>query len=62
MGITIISDTLAQKAGYGSDMLYYKINSPYTFRNVFFYNKQNKYITRTMEEFIKIAQKTDSKQ
>jgi len=62
MGITIISDTLAQKASYDSNMLYYKINSTHTSRNVFFYNKQNKYITKAMEEFIKIAQKTDSKQ
>ena len=61
MGITIISDTLAQKASHDSNMLYYKINSPHTFRNVYFYNKQNKYITRTMEEFIKIAQKPDGK-
>lgn len=59
MGITIISDTLAQKASHDAAMLYYKINSPHTSRNVFFYNKQNKYITRAMEEFIKIAQKTD---
>ena len=57
MGITIISDTLAQKASHGANMLYYKIDSPHTFRNVYFYNKQNKYISRTMEEFIKIAQK-----
>ncbi|MBP2659260.1 MAG: transcriptional regulator, LysR family [Firmicutes bacterium] len=62
MGITIISDTLAQKASYDSNMLYYKINSTHTFRNVFFYNKQNKYITKAMDEFIKIAQKTDGKQ
>jgi len=60
MGITIISDTLAQKTSYDSNMLYYKINSIHTFRNVFFYNKQNKYITKAMEEFIKIAQQTDS--
>jgi DNA-binding transcriptional LysR family regulator len=60
MGITIISDTLAQKANYFSNMLYYKINSSHTFRNVYFYNKQNKYITKAMEEFIKVAQKTDS--
>lgn len=60
MGITIISDTLAQKANYHSNMLYYKINSTLTFRDVFFYNKQNKYITKAMEEFIKIAQKTDA--
>ncbi len=56
MGITLISDTLAQKANQGADMIYYKIDSPHTRRNVFFYNKQNKYVTRTMEEFIKIAQ------
>ena len=62
MGITIISDTLAQKANYDSTMLYYKINSTHTFRDVFFYNKKNKYITKAMEEFIKIAQKTDNKQ
>ena len=62
MGITIISDTLAQKASYDSNMLYYKINSTHTFRDVFFYNKKNKYITKAMEEFIKIAQKADSKQ
>ena len=62
MGITIISDTLAQKANYDSTMLYYKINSTHTCRDVFFYNKKNKYITKAMEEFIKIAQTTDSKQ
>jgi len=60
MGITTISDTLAQKASYHSNMLYYKINSTHTFRDVFFYNKKNKYITKAMEEFIKIAQITDS--
>lgn len=58
MGVTLISDTLAQKANHDSNMLYYKINSPHTLRHVFFYNKQNKYITRTMQEFIKIAQKS----
>lgn len=61
MAITIISDTLAQKANDSSNMLYYKINSTHTCRNVFFYNKQNKYITKAMEEFIKIAQHTDRK-
>lgn len=57
MGATIISDTLAQKASHNASMLYYKLDSPLAFRKVFFYNKQNKYITKAMEEFIKIAQK-----
>jgi len=60
MGITIISDILAQKTTPSSNMLYYKINSQQTFRDVFFYNKQNKYITKAMEEFIKITQETDN--
>jgi DNA-binding transcriptional LysR family regulator len=60
MGITIISDILAQKTNASSDMLYYKINSPHASRDVFFYNKQNKYITKAMEKFIKTAQKADS--
>lgn len=59
MGATIISDTLAQKASRNSTMLYYKLDNPHTFRKVFFYNKQNKYVTKVMEEFIKIAQKVD---
>lgn len=59
LGATIISDTLAQKASCNSTMLYYKIDSRYTFRNVFFYNKQNKYITKAMEEFAKLAPQAD---
>lgn len=60
MGISIISDILAQKTIHASDMLYYKIDSPHTVRDVFFYNKQNKYITKAMEEFIKITQHADT--
>lgn len=59
LGATIISDTLAQKANHDANMVYYKIDSSHKFRNVFFYNKQNKYITKAMEEFIKIAQTVD---
>lgn len=56
MGAVIVSDTLVQKANRNASMLYYKLESPHTFRKVFFYNKQNKYITKAMEEFIRIAQ------
>lgn len=62
MGITIISDTLALKAKHDASMLYYKIDSQHTLRNVFFYNKQNKYITRTMTEFLRIAQRSNDRQ
>lgn len=56
MGLTIISDTLAQKATHDADMLYYKLDSPHAQRNVYFYNKQNKYVSRTMTEFLRVAQ------
>lgn len=58
MGNTLISDTLAQKANDTTNVIYYKIDSQQTQRSVFFYNKQNKYITRAMIEFLKIAQKS----
>lgn len=55
MGITIISDTLAQKAGPTQEVVYCKLDSPHTERNVYFYYKHNKYVTRAMEEFLYIA-------
>lgn len=55
MGATIISDTLAIKAKHDDTMIYYKLDSKNTFRNVFFYNKQNKYITKAMQEFIRLS-------
>lgn len=61
MAITIVSDTLVNKAHRDADMLYYKIDSAHTLRNVFFYNKQNKYITKAMTEFIKVAQESNGK-
>ena len=59
MGAAIISDTLARKANRQSNMHYFKIDSPHAVRDVFFYNKKNKYITRAMDKFINIAQTTD---
>lgn len=55
MGITFISDTLAKKVNTNSELVFYKLGSHYASREVFFYNKQSKYMTRAMEEFLKIA-------
>jgi DNA-binding transcriptional LysR family regulator len=55
MGITFISDTLARKVSTNSELIFYKLDSRYASREVFFYTKRSKYITRAIEEFFKIA-------
>jgi DNA-binding transcriptional LysR family regulator len=56
MGFTLISDTLARKTNLLSDMFFYKLDSIHTIRNISFYNKKNKYLTKAMEEFIATTQ------
>lgn len=55
MGITFVSDTVIRHLQNTKDCCYYKIDDRLTDRNIFFYHKQTKYITRAMEEFLKIA-------
>lgn len=55
MGITFVSDSLLKHIPNGQDCYYYKINDSHTSRNIYFYHKQTKYVTRAMEEFLKIA-------
>jgi len=55
MGITLISDTLAKRAGLSQDLLFYKLEDALALREVYFYYKTNKYFTRAMEEFLHFA-------
>lgn len=55
MGVTFISDTLAKKVNNNSDLIFYKLDNQYASREVYFYNKRSKYMTRAVEEFLKIA-------
>ena len=52
MGATFISDTVIDKMPAYENMAYYKINSPFAERKVYFYFKKHKYKTRVMEEFM----------
>ena len=36
-------------------IVYYKIDDPSAERNVYFYYRKNKYFTKSMDEFIKVA-------
>ncbi|WP_315069152.1 LysR family transcriptional regulator [uncultured Clostridium sp.] len=55
MGISFLSDTLIKHTKSDSDVVYYKLEEDNTSRNVYFYTKKGKYLTRAMEEFLKIA-------
>lgn len=55
MGIAFVSDTLVCKAMPVPNIIFYKLDEPHSKRTIYFYHKQTKYITRAMEEFLKIA-------
>lgn len=55
MGITFISDTLISKVPADSRIVYYKLNDSTSYRNIYFYHKRTKYITRAMEEFLRLT-------
>lgn len=51
MGIAFINDTLVRMVKPDIGVVYYKLEGPHTKRDVYLYNKRNRYITRAMEEF-----------
>ncbi|HHY51654.1 MAG TPA: LysR family transcriptional regulator [Clostridiales bacterium] len=55
MGATVISDSLAREIKPSKEVAYYKLEGPNVQRNVHFYYRHNKYVTRAMEEFMSIA-------
>ena len=57
MGITFISDTLVQHVKPDDNMIYFKLDSKESERRVCIYRKNGKYITKAIEEFLRIASK-----
>ena len=55
MGISFVSDTLAMRVSRHSDIIYYKLDKDNSTRDVHFYWKKGRYISRAMEEFLKLA-------
>ncbi len=55
MGISFISDTAVENLPANPNVIYYKIDDPAAKRNVYFYYRKNKYFTRSMAEFMKLA-------
>lgn len=56
MGISFVSDTLALRVSGSSEVVYYKLEKRSSTREVHFYWKKGRYLNRTMEEFLKIAE------
>ena len=55
MWISINSDTLVRHVTHHPDVNNYKHHGAETRRNLYFYWKNGKYISRAMEEFLNIA-------
>lgn len=55
MGNSFVSDTVVKNLPPNTNINYYKINDPDAIRKVFLYYRKNKYLTRSMSEFMKLA-------
>lgn len=51
----IYPDALVESLSYEVPLCYYKMEESLAVRQVYFYKKRNKYLTKTMEEFIRVA-------
>ncbi|MBU3874467.1 LysR family transcriptional regulator [Faecalicatena sp. AGMB00832] len=55
MGASFVSDTVVKSLPPDVNIVYYKIDDPEAVREVYLYYRKNKYLTRSMTEFMKIA-------
>lgn len=55
MGAAFIGDILIKSVDENKELLYYKLDNRDATRNVNFYYKRNRYMSRTMEEFLKMV-------
>lgn len=60
VGATFIPDGLVANLTYEVPLCYYKMDEALSVRQVYLYKKRNKYLTKAMEEFIRVAVGEDS--
>lgn len=53
MGISFLGDTLISKVPINHDVVYYKLEGAYSRRDISFYWKKGRYLSKTMEAFLK---------
>lgn len=57
LGITVVSDTIIKYSpDWGSKMKYYAVQSPESIRDVFYFTRRNRMLSRALQEFIEISQ------
>lgn len=54
MGISFIGDMLILRVPANPDIVYYKLPGKSTARDIYFYWKRGRYLSRAMEEFLKL--------
>lgn len=54
-GISFVSDTLISKGAEIPGVIYYKLDSEHSRRNLLFYWKKERYFSKAMEEFLRIS-------
>lgn len=55
IGISFVSDTLVMNTYHNPNVIFYKLDPGFARRSLCFFYKNGKYVTRAMEEFLKIA-------
>lgn len=55
VGATFIPDALIASVPYEAPLCFYKMDEQLSVRHVYFYKKRNKYQTKAMEEFLRVA-------
>ena len=55
VGATFIPDGLIKNLNYDVPLCYYKMNEELALRRLYLYKKRNKYMSRAMEEFIRLT-------
>lgn len=55
MGISFVTDTLVMNTYHNPNVIFYKLDPELSERSLCFFHKNGKYVTRAMEEFLKIA-------
>ena len=54
MGISFVTDTLVRQAKDDGALWFYRLDEDLSRREIYFYRKRNRYLTRAMEEFIRM--------
>lgn len=55
VGATFLPDALIENLPYDVPLCYYRMDDALSVRHVYFYKKRNKYLTKAMEEFIRVS-------